>query len=84
MKAIQSTETRLKLLKQLRYASRKYFSDVRHKEQLEWLESWISAQEGLAAEGLDECPKCKSDPYKTPGGCPCEHCGAIGQQPWGG
>lgn len=51
---------------------------------LSWYMSWIFALNKISDEGLDTCPKCNLDSYKTLGGCPCEHCGLVGQRPWGG
>ena len=83
-KRFKKLNERLQFIKKTRAAAKEYFSSTKHKKELGWFMSWLDAQVALVAGNLDKCPKCKDDPYKTPGGCPCEHCGAIGQQPWGG
>jgi hypothetical protein len=84
MQKIKELTKRIETLEDIRKATKSYFSNYRHKRELEWFESWIEAQIALAAEGLDKCPKCDNNLNTVPGGRPCEHCGAIGQQPWGG
>lgn len=84
MKEVKNFSIKIKTLEETLRAAKSYFSDMRHEQELKWFETWIQAQIGLAAEGLDGCPKCHNDPDKTPGAIPCERCGAVGQQPWGG
>lgn len=84
MNDVKNLAARVKTLEEVLKAAKSYFSDSRHKRELEWFKSWIQAQIGLAAEGLDDCPKCHNNSKRTLGGISCEHCGAIGQQPWGG
>jgi hypothetical protein len=44
----------------------------------------VLVMERLKKMNLSDCPTCKMDSYKTPGGCACKTCGMLGMQPWGG
>ena len=83
-KRFKDLDSRIVFIEKTRKAAKEYFSSSQHQKQLIWFESWLNAQISLIAENLDECPECKSDPYKTTGACPCDHCEAIGRRPWGG
>ena len=44
----------------------------------------VLVMKSLKKMNLSDCPTCKMDSYKTPGGCACKTCGMLGMQPWGG
>jgi hypothetical protein len=85
-KRINDLSTKIEVLTSILPIARNYMAcrGPRSDEDFEMFKSWVEAQIALAAENLDECPKCKSNPNKQMGGIPCERCGAIGLQPWGG
>lgn len=55
------------------YENHKY---ERSNNDFKYLKSFI--------EKTSQCKTCKGVQHKTMGGCPCEECGLLGTQPWGG
>jgi hypothetical protein len=55
--------------------SRNYDAETLRSDK-EMLLNWIKKN--------STCKTCRGNQGSTPGGCPCEECGLIGTQPWGG
>lgn len=56
----------------------------RSQQDVEMFASWLKAKKNIILNGEKTCPKCGLEPHKQVGGIPCDYCGMIGLQPWGG